>query len=577
MIETVYATRATCVALGTDRFLAHRTARHPQPLDRLTASALRACRGIRTMSEHAIAVQHALSLDAAEATRLITILQTTELLERVDLRPARENRKPAKPIDAVGIITADRPIAFARCLAAILEEREREGSRFRVVVIDGSRHAPHREQNRASLASRATMRGVGTTYVGPAEAKAIRQCLEREGLSSSSLEMGLTPGEIGANRNLLMIVTAGERVVTVDDDIVPHGWAQSPDSGRCVVDGHEDVRPRRFYETRVAAINAAQVLRANVFSSHGDVLGRDLESALTNAPTSCDASSACGHVIEALLSHRELLVRVTSSGIAGDTGGYCPYYDALFACGTTRGQLMSDPAELAVALGSREVHRVADVLTLRHDPRCMAYCMGMANDAPLPPFIPIGRNEDGVFGAMLSYVRPDSVFADLPHAVLHESEREPAYCPGQIPSATATRLCDVLFGAMHHYGGGTEGDFESRVRILATGLRELSRLDEDGFTGWFGRAVSHNRVRALAALTARSLGGSSQWHQAIRTYTDQLWSSFGQAEFLVPLEFRGRPRAEGVRALRGFLGDYSDLLESWSDAWKHAKASDLPL
>ena len=119
-------------------------------------------------------------------------------------------------VTTVGFITADWPKILRRGILSFLAHCDAHARWPRFLVIDGS-HEPSSRR-----ATRAVVNGLGTSsphdlrYVGPDEAARLSAGLARCGAPIGSF----APGTIGENRNLLLLLTAGEYVLTVDDDIV---------------------------------------------------------------------------------------------------------------------------------------------------------------------------------------------------------------------------------------------------------------------------------------------------------------------------------------------------------------------
>ncbi len=199
--------------------------------------------------------------------------------------------------------------------------------------------------------------------------------------------------------------------------------------------GHDDLRRVEFFDSRVRALAFARAGGAvDVLASHQAVLGRGLHGLCRQAGADLETRFACGHLTRVLRDRRPLRVRLTFSGLAGDAGVHCPH-GLLFARGQLRNRFGREPALLETALASREIVRVADRVIVTHDSACMTYCAGLANDELLSPFMPKGRNEDGVFGALLSYADATALSAHLPHGVIHDSIRPSAYDTREIASA----------------------------------------------------------------------------------------------------------------------------------------------
>ena len=220
------------------------------------------------------------------------------------------------------------------------------------------------------------------------------------------------------------------------------------------------------------------------------------------------------------------------------------------------------------ALRSREVIRIATRHVVTRVPNCMAGCMALLNDALLPPFLPAGRNEDGLFGVMLHLVAPDALFAHLSYGIVHASHRRPAYAFGTIPSATEVRLADLLISLIRRVPFKTF-PFSATVRFgrLADSLSEISKLPLHEFITCMMKVTLDDRCRRLAELETRMSVDPTYpdyWRTAAEQYRDAFLKSAARPGFYVPIEFRdGGPLDSAFGRLRKFVEEFAELVRWW--------------
>lgn len=573
--DTYHAARANFYTIAEHRLLVDVPEwNQSAEIDPDLARVLALCQGYRTLDHHVTAVCRALGSSdrvgiqgAIEQLVLSGLLQTGPFGER----PARVREQKLAAITTVGIATADRPEALRRCLRTCSDHGKTYGRQPRVLVVDGSCRQDNRDANRAAVSEMSRVGDSNIAYVGPAEACAIRRSVAQYVESSAVLEHGLTSGATGSNRNLLMLLTAGEHILLLDDDVVCTGWGPATERRGILVAGHEDLRVCGFFSTRAEALAEARTRRpVDVFRAHEEVLGQLLTTLCDAAQADTDLQFTCGHVVTALERKQPLTVRVTSSGLAGDAGVFCPY-GMLFGGSLSRLRLPSQAA-FDVALASREVHRVAERLTITHDAHCMAYCMGFTNSVPSPPFMSLGRNSDGVFGAMLAFTDPCALFAHLPHGVIHDSSRPSTYPHDDIPSASCTRLSDVMMSAVRQCGQPAMSKVPlRRMAFLAATLNELGQLDTAEFAHWFRHLSLDHMSRMFARADELAQDSPDYWRVTLDRYRQRFLERIGRPEFFLPAEFHATASLdEGFRKVQAFLRDYASFLRQWPTVWRAA-------
>lgn len=485
--------------------------------------------------------------------------------------PNVSNDESGTPITTIGITTADRPEPLARCLRSLIPHvRDRS---VRIIVVDGSHVAAHESVNRANVASIARSAGHEITFVGRSERRAIRNAL-RTLCPDRLVDFALTPGASG-NRNTAILFSSGENMLLVDDDVVCDLWRVRSFRNAIDVCGHVERRDLAFFRTRASARRGMIHATTNLLDAHQVLLGRSLESIGASTMRGVDTRRACRFLLEGLTASRRVVVRTTFSGLTGDAGASNPER-LLFGTGRWKEILRSSRDVYDTAFTYREVRRVAPRYLVAHDLACMGFCMGLANTTMVPPFLPTGRNEDGLFGLTLSAVDLSAVIGHVPYAVIHDSTRPARYGKYAFVSATQTRVADLMIHLVNSWTPSIKG-VRPRQRLvrLADRLGDLAEHDDAEFARVIVGAIFNARQRELTMIDAAIRPGSDypqHWRRDLRRYRDTLWKSLRKPEFFVPVELTdGRSPTRGFQRLRRFVRLSSELLHAWPALWGEAR------
>jgi hypothetical protein len=478
---------------------------------------------------------------------------------------------PITPLTTIGIVTADRPAAVRRCLDALVRQCDAHAHRPRLLVIDGSRAPAHRAATEAIASALAAASGHAVAYVGTTQATRFLTRLKPDASVASSL----IPGAIGPSRNLLLLLTAGEHILTVDDDVICDTWAMRGDADGVSLMGHQQERlDTNFWPDRASVLEAIERIPTDILAVHGALLGHALPALIATSPRAVDVAQGCGHLRSALAEGRPLEVRVTLTGLAGDAGTYCPYR-LLFSGGPLRARLWSDAAVFTTALTSRDVTRIARTQVVTHDCSCMTTCTGLANAALVPPFMPVGRNEDGVFGAMLSACDPSAVFGHVPFGIIHDSDRSSGRNGTRMLSATESRLSELIPSLVLRTSRlGVSVTPAAAMRRTGRAMTVLGEMDSGALRELVTAVTREVRERefAHAMRTADDPQCPDYWRAGLREYRRVFLESSMKPAFFLPIEFHGLDSVEaGYRALGGFFRDFGRLVDSWPDLWQRAR------
>jgi hypothetical protein len=482
---------------------------------------------------------------------------------------------PAVTTAHVAVVTKDRAAFARRCLGSLERHCDRDRRVSQVVVIDGSELAT------AATATASAAHDVGAHHIGSEAAGRLRTRLSvTTGVARDILAFGLTPGSIGSNRNLALLLTAGNRVLMVDDDVDCTLWTTAERRDGVQLGDHTDARRWHFFPSRHAALASVQRTTDNLLGVHDALLGRSLPALAT---ADVDASRACAHLLD-LMSNDDgtagARIRSTFSGLAGDAAIYCPHR-LLGRAGRVHDELASNDDALRLALTSREVTCIADRYVVVHETSWASYCMGLCNDALVPPFVPLGRNEDGLFGTMLARIDPESLSGHVPYGILHDSPRPSGYGDRDMPSATETRLAEFLIDVVRGLDRSPAVASDVRLHQIAARFADLASLPFRDFRFMVGNVTLNARSRYLMHLRSMLSGATSYsaaWHTAVDNYEHTLRASFTQPDFLLPIEFHRHGTVDGgFIAMQRFLGRFAAFITAWPALWEAARQIDDPV
>ena len=480
----------------------------------------------------------------------------------------------APPISAIGVTTADRPQLLERCVWSLSRQLSSHSADVRIIVVDASKNARNEALGRSAVSAIRGATGHAITFVGRKEKAAIRQEL-RTLCDDSLLGFAFRPGASG-NRNIILLLSSGENVLFVDDDMVCDVWRPRSSRRAITLGGHVELRHIAFYPRRDDVCERLVPARVHLLNPHETVLGRTVRSLAAAKDLRVDTQRACPHLREAAEGVRSARVRMTFTGIAGDAG--VTYPDRfLFSTGTWKTVLAGSHTSFDTAFRSREICKVANRYVIMHEASCMGGCLGLSNTSIAPPFLPVGRNEDGLFGATLCAIDLQAVGCHLPYAVVHASARSPRYHGRRFRSASETRLADLLISLLTSWSPSLRAaDPRRRLTRLGEWLQRIAALPEADFVRVTSLATLRTRDRELtlidAALAERA-DYPPYWQRHLRVYRMLLLKNAGKRSFVLPLEFhRAGTISAGYDAFREFVNTAGELYVEWPTLWMKAKA-----
>ena len=466
----------------------------------------------------------------------------------------RERGFGSRSVTAVGIVTRDRETSLAPCLASYLANCRRHARSPEFVVVDGAAGEEGSGRVRAALRALAAASGATIRYAGPAEKKRFADALVRESSVSGEIVDFALFGDrrcrlsTGANRNSLLLDTLDTLVFSVDDDTLCRtAVAPQPQESVAFVPAY-DPTEYWFFPDRRGALEFARVVETDLLGRHEELLGRPLAD--------FEATGA--------LTGR---VAITLPGLVGDSGMGSPRY-YLTLSGPSRARLLHSRTAYLSALRSREVLRTVPQPTIAASAFCMTTFFGFDNRLLLPPFFPVERNSDGIFGLMVHRSVTGSHVAFMPWLLLHAPSEPRAFDGDEAwTEAEGVKIADILIACITSHAGSADVSAAARFQSLGKYLGDLASLRLDDFEAFVTAAQQLRNLAATTLLETRlreHRASPAFWADDVRRTIDALRGTVTKRDYIVPRELRNADDAKSARRITPQLvAKFGGLLEAW--------------
>ena len=471
------------------------------------------------------------------------------------------------PLSSLSVVTAGRSEHTLRCIRSFLEHNRRVGRTVPVNVFDDHSTGAAAKHFRASLRSLAEDYGTSAGYSGLAEKRCFLEAATRTGLSPAATAFAILgpeepmPSTTGANRNTFLLHTAGTAAFSADDDVVchpEHNCTKSTDGIRL----YSGFNPLNLWFPKNGndGPHAPNDLGTDLLHAHESLLGRTPRSLTAGgiSPRSSDFS----HELFLTVLNGTGRVLATLSGLVGDSGfGTASGY--LTMRGELRQRLLQSRAAYESAITNRTIRMVADQPTIAESPFLMAYAFAVDGRGILPPFFPVCRNQDGVFGAILNRLYPPGSTAHVPISIQHQPPNRRTMERDRVWSdAGVTSIADIVIALVGTFQPGPGQPPEARIRALGRHLAALGHLPPaeflDCLTWHMLQSATVRLARYQSALDAHR-GAPDYWAADCLAYIQTLTSAIRSAAWTVPVDL---PAASLTQPL---IRRYGEVLIEWPD------------
>ncbi len=457
-------------------------------------------------------------------------------------------------ITSVGIPTRDRTTSLIACLTSYLENCQQHGRTPDLIVADDSASAETRAGTRTALQRLERNFSARIRYAGLPEKSRFADALAGEsGLPLAIIRFALLGDEryavsTGANRNCLLLDTLGALMLSVDDDTRCR-MAATPGREDAVA-FHRGYDPTEFwfFPDRTRALESVSPVEVDVLGCHEALLGH----ATADLGGPADATGR---------------VAVTLHGLLGDSGMSSPRH-YLTLTGASRDRLLASSEAYRSAFRSREVLRAVRRPTVSAGSFCMTTFIGFDNRVLLPPFLPVQRNADGVFGLLVQKCTSEGRLAFLPWVLLHSPDGLRTFTPDEMATDGASvRMADIVIACVsgHEMGDRRFAD-ATRFRRLGKHLQSLGALDLTEFEAHV-RGLLRHRANAFVAILHGHLhtyrGSPQFWSEDVTQLIAVMMKATMREDYVVPRDLRQYDNDDARQLSQRLVARFGELLEAW--------------
>lgn len=318
----------------------------------------------------------------------------------------------------LGIPTRRRWPALFRLLRG-LEADTASHELARLVIADDGTPPAQGQAVRGALGRWARQRGLPFSYVGAGEKMRLAEHLGGAGFPRDLVDFAIGPraaGNVGANRNCLLLHSAGRLLLCVDDDVTlavlarPGAPAVDPE----LADNAYDI-PASFFPSREAALAEVRPTGESLLALHAQLLGAPIPA---SAPPVEPGPGSGGAGLVAKFDRGRGRIGAVVTGYVGDSG-WPTQAGALLATGSERAALLASQGHFAACMASRQIVRIPAQTVVTPSTFCAGAALGMDHRRIAAPFPPLERGEDDAWGTVTRVCFPSDYLAHLARGVAH--------------------------------------------------------------------------------------------------------------------------------------------------------------
>ena len=473
-----------------------------------------------------------------------------------------EDREACAPI--VAIITWERPQALERLLESVVANCDTKKF-HRLYVIDDSRNAENISKNHALVDTYASRVETKLEYFGQDEQQALLDELsERLPEHESAIHFLADQSRwrdqwtSGLSRNLALLLSCGRRLVMMDDDTICDVF--EPPHLKPNITFSDNPREADFFASEQDWAHMHQPINPDPVSRHMQCLGLSFSEAVAVLGESNLKPAGLSNATSLQISELEAgsKVLMTECGSLG-----CP--------GTTSNSWLPNMAVNSLKAMLKSGQKTTNALTKRKvwsgrnhphfAPRPnMSQITGFDNRHMLPPYLPIMRAEDRLFGYMLDFIFPSAVTLDYPWAIPHLPLPAREWQDKDLNFTPRDSFPGFFFEKILEYKSSCLSDSPTdRLADLSAWFKKMSTASSKSLGDEYRSTRLLNdssQLEQLSSLLAAKESAPVDWQNYLRNGITQLNKD---------LEVASRPDFPVKGLPNGMEGE--ELIGFWRDVW----------
>lgn len=489
----------------------------------------------------------------------------------------RQNKTELNKIMVMGIPTRNHRKLLTHCVQSSVKNFQ-QNRECAIHIVDDSDEGKQNSQHDQALEElcsryRANIRWVDRSYRQQfAETIANAGDIPAEVTNFALLGDTCCDFRAGASRNTLLLLAAGEPSIQVDDDMVCRIMPLPDMDTACMALSSETECNEYWFRKNGDTIKEQEWQEETDFLSlHETLLGKH-PAALFKDHKKVNIDHLGGALLENL-GQPEARIAVTYSGVFGDSGMYW-HWPRLLLEGDSFRRLVEDASTYTDSMRTRQMLRGAVQPTIGDNPFCMAGNIGLDTRRLLPPFMPVQRNEDGIFGQLLYLCFKQACRGYLPYAILHDPPVRSSHAsPSHTLSVGPLRTNDILGAVLWSQSQWPFGpDPSHNISVLGQYLFDLSQCSIHHFKiklreiCW---GVTRTRINHFRQHIEKRVDVPDYWQSDARKVISNFQELMLDEDLCVPCDLPGNA-SERLKVFQELLGKFGQLLMYWPDIWKAA-------
>ena len=435
------------------------------------------------------------SISKEEIDPIVQLLETfvedgflwaeSDLLPHIKLSSKQElsSLNAENQITTVAFPTRNRPNSLNRAMRSYLDNFKSYDRDVRIMVIDDSRSLEEQSSNKEVVSALAEQSNFSITHTDYNHRLQFARSLAKHAHIDPQITQFALFGDercektYGAGRNVFLLLAPNEVTMQLDDDTVCEIMAVPDYQSGLSFTAKGDSNQYWFYKTFEEATQSLEIVEKDFLGLHEQLLGRPISQICNDYQDgNINFNDASPEMLENLRAP-DAQVSISHIGSVGDSGLYNLLYRLFLENRPFEKLDPGTPGDLSNPR-ARCILRASTMNSINDGYKCVAMNVGLDNRLLLPPFMPVQRNEDGLFLSVQRRTYPNTFSGYLPYAFVHDPPEYRVYSKEDlISNVTPPRVNDIIQWLLNvFYVPFSRTEPENNLLLIGHYLHNLSGM-----------------------------------------------------------------------------------------------------
>ena len=379
----------------------------------------------------------------------------------------------------------------------------------------------------------------------------------------------------GANRNALLLASAGSNIVSCDDDILFESYVSKIQNNNEIdLTSQKRVMEILFYDNKKDLFDFVEPIDLDIINEHESFLGKNASEIISLKENSSISIKEIKYDFLLSLIRDDSSVKITMPGIIGSSGMGSPS-PILWIPDEQKERVFSSKKMYESSICSNEVFRAPDKIKISDNNFLMSYNIGLNNQEFLPPFFPIGRGTESIFNSILRKIFLNSCICYMPFAVNHDPMKRKIYNHESVYNFS-NNFSDILVFLIDSFNiSDSIRTPEYRLNVLGNYFKEISNLRQIDFISLITSLIikqSSDFIKFLESLLIKYDAKPKFWAEDIYKLIENIEKSINGQDLYFPKELDNINICEDKeKSFKKILNLFGDLLISWESIYNASK------